>query len=163
MSTVRLDAQSPSQAAYALPSQVLAARQRQNSVTPQATDTKPPEAAEKAARPALDTRRDEVLGEDGQRRPPPPLKEYARIPTAVTAEILRLQEEALEKATEAAEAEETAETARAAASNAEAAESAARAAEAAASTPDAAPASTPDAPAPDRAAVTGYAQLNRQP
>jgi len=160
MSTVRLDAQSPSQAAYALPSQVLAARQRQNSVTPQATDTKPPEAAEKAARPALDTRRDEVLGKDGQRRPPPPLKEYARIPTAVTAEILRLQEEALEKATEA---EEIAETARATASNAEAAESAARAAEAAASTPDAAPASTADAPAPERAAVTGYAQLSRQP
>ncbi len=132
MSMVRLDTQGQSSQALALPAQVLAARHRQNSVVPQSTDIRPPEKAEASVKPGLDTARDAVLGRDGERRPPPPLKEYARIPTAMTAEILRLQEEALEKAREATEAEGQAETARAAAAQAEKAEDAARAAEASA-------------------------------
>ncbi|QDC09136.1 hypothetical protein FHY55_07730 [Oceanicola sp. D3] len=107
----------------------------------QSTDIRPPEQAEAAAKPGLDTARDEALGPDGERRPPPPLKEYARIPTAMTAEILRLQEEALEKAQEATEAEGQAETARAAAAQAEKAEEAARAAEASAAQVESASAS----------------------
>ncbi|MBS8225089.1 hypothetical protein DYI42_02440 [Vannielia litorea] len=129
---VRLDTQGQPSQSLALPAQVLAARHRQNSVAPQSTDIRPPEKAEASAKTGLDTAREEAVGPDGERRPPPPLKEYARIPTAMTAEILRLQEEAMEKAQEATEAEGQAETARAAAAQAEKAEDAARAAEASA-------------------------------
>ncbi|SIO02566.1 hypothetical protein [Vannielia litorea] len=172
MSMVRLDTQGQSSQAYALPAQVLAARHRQNSVAPQATDIRPPEKPEATARPGLDTARDEVVGRDGERRPPPPLKEYARIPTAMTAEILRLQEEALEKAREATEAEGQAQSARADAAQAEKAEEAARAAEARADPTEATPAEGPaTARAPSgfatglpavNAPATGPSQLDHQ-
>ncbi|MBY6153583.1 hypothetical protein KUV47_10200 [Vannielia litorea] len=156
MTMVRLDTQGQSSQSLALPAQVLAARHRQNTVASQSTDIRPPEKAEPPAKARLDTARDEVLGSDGERRPPPPLKEYARIPTAMTAEILRLQEEAREKAQEATEAEGAAETARAAATQAEAAEEAAREAEASAETAEASRTEAPAA-APASASPPHYA------
>lgn len=150
MSIARLDTQAPSSAALTLPAQVAAARQQQNSVAPRAADIAPPERPAEAARAGLDIAREAPLGSDSERRPPPPLKEYARIPTKMTAEILRLQQEALEKADEASEAESRAERARADAT------SAAAAARAAGPLPEAASA----APAPPVAPAAAVATVS---
>ncbi|MFY0634806.1 MAG: hypothetical protein JXQ91_13420 [Vannielia sp.] len=123
-------------------------------MAPQSTDVRPPEKAEAAAKPALDTKRDEALRSDGERRPPPPLKEYARIPTAMTAEIMRLQEESREKSQEATEAASEADSARAAAAEAKQAETAARAAEASAEAAENARAEAPE-PAQSTAPASG--------
>jgi len=153
MSTVRLDANTQSQAALALPAQILAARQQQNSVSPQETDIRPPEKVEPAEKARMDMKQGEYVNHDGERRPPPPLKEYARIPTKVTAEILRLQEEALQKADEAHRAEAKAETARTAAAHAEAAAANARTA----------PTGPSEAPAPEVAPQITQAEAPPQP
>lgn len=150
MSIARLDTQAPSSAALTLPAQVAAARQQQTSVAPRAADIAPPERPAEAARAGLDIAREAPLGSDSERRPPPPLKEYARIPTKMTAEILRLQQEALEKADEASEAESRAERARADAT------SAAAAARAAGPLPEAASA----APAPPVAPAAAVATVS---
>lgn len=160
MSIARLDTQAPSSAALTLPAQVAAARQQQNSVAPRAADIAPPERPAEAARAGLDIAREAPLGSDSERRPPPPLKEYARIPTKMTAEILRLQQEALEKADEASEAESRAERARADATSAAAAARAAGPLPAGdgPARPAAAAATSPGAPAATVATVSAAAE-----